>query len=362
MKRKTIMALIVLIAVSATACNKKNEEIMVQIPEVEIQEEVEYQNEIVEIKDIAEETESTQEIVLEEEIRTPSADLKIVESNISDNTLYVIQSGNYFSFNDITTFSIHPLGAKKIEVTEEIADGMTMTTNKIEGAITITGDTSLMSALYDNSENLYFKIEYKESTKQSDTYEIINYECFDIETKECYGKLSVEELKKLSNETKKTQLEKQAEMMKNVEELTADEIDISTLEPGKYYNVKNDFSPYVSTKDTYALYYFDSNELLELDDFSVFNNGVYTNFNGGKTLMVKLIDSNFIKEYTDEFDIINVSDIIIEGTYDSFAKDVVYNDTGNVVVIENENGDIYTIEVDTYITIDWMYDGNLTIK
>lgn len=356
MKRKTVLGLMLLIAASMTACGK-DEEIMVQIPEVELRGEVEYENKTENL-----ETEIIEEETTPEEVETETEIEEIIESNIEDNTLYVINTGMYFSFNDEATFSIYPLGAKEVEIKEEVSEGVTMTTTEIEGEKNITGPSDLMRALYDNAENIYIKVKCVESKENDNTYELINYECYDISTQENLGKLSPEELKSLTNKNNEIKLEEQNKLLKDMEEITETEIDISTLEPGKYYSVKNDFNPYVSTKDSYALYYFDPNEALELDDFSIFNNGIFANYSGGKTLMVKIIDSDFIKEYSDEFDIINVSDILAEGTYDSFAEDAVYNDTENTVNIKNEKGDIYTIEADQYIIIDWMYDGDLTIE
>ena len=80
-----------------------------------------------------------------------------------------------------------------------------------------------------------------------------------------------------------------------MEEITDETVDISKLEPNKFYYAKNSISPYVPTDEVYAMYTFDPNENIDLNDFSI----------------IKKKQWLFI--------------------YDSFAKDAIYNDTDEIV-------------------------------
>lgn len=117
---------------------------------------------------------------------------------LQEDKLYIIK-GSYININDFVTFTIRPIDAKEIKITQEVGSGVTMSTYEFEGTISITGDSELMNALHDNEDNICIKV--KGIKNGTSSYELVDYECFDIETKESLGKLSIEELENLKIET-----------------------------------------------------------------------------------------------------------------------------------------------------------------
>ena len=99
--------------------------------------------------------------------------------------------------NGTSMIEVYPYNAEDEEVIKNV-EGWAISVTVKKGAYNLHGNTELMEALYKNAENLCIKFSYKKQ-KKTGGFIIDTYECFDINTKESLGTLTIKELNQIAD-------------------------------------------------------------------------------------------------------------------------------------------------------------------